>query len=228
MAEEVKLFGMWASSYNLRIELALKLKGMPYEYIEEDLSNKSNVLLQLNSVHEKIPVLVHNGKPIMESLVILEYIDETWKNNPLLPQDPYERATARFWAKFIDEKIQPTARNVNLAEGKEQEEAVEECCQQLKRLENELKGKSFFGSDTVGYLDIAALVIAFWFEVVREVVGLELVTEERFPILCKWIGKLQNIDAVNECAAVNECRPPKEEHFNNIRTRFEAAKADSK
>ncbi|XWS28771.1 hypothetical protein CRYUN_Cryun25bG0099800 [Craigia yunnanensis] len=162
MADEVKLFGMWASPYSRRVELALKLKGIPYEYIEEDLSNKSSLLLKYNPVHQKIPVLVHNGKPIAESLVILEYIDESWRNNPVLPQDPYDRAMARFWAKFIDEKIQPTARNANLAEGKEREQAVEECYQQLKMLDNELKGKSFFGGDTIGYLDIAALVIAFW------------------------------------------------------------------
>ncbi|XVF68861.1 hypothetical protein PTKIN_Ptkin11bG0035300 [Pterospermum kingtungense] len=219
MAEEVKLLGMWAISYNRRVERALKLKGIPYEYIEEDLSNKSNLLLQLNPVHKKILVLVHNGKPIVGSLVILEYIDETWKTNPLLPQDPYERAIARFWAKFIDEKIQPTARSANLAEGEEREKAVEECCEQLKMLENELKGKSFFGGDAIGYLDIAALVIAFWFEVVRDVVGLDLVTEKRFPSLCRWIGKLQDVDVVNQC------RPPKEKHVNYIRAGYEATKA---
>ncbi|OMO90544.1 hypothetical protein COLO4_19051 [Corchorus olitorius] len=219
--EEVKLLGMWASSYNRRVELALKLKGISFEYFEEDLSNKSNLLLHLNPVHQKIPLLVHNGNPIMESLIILEYIDETWKNNPLLPQDPYGRAMARFWARFIDEKIQPTARKANLAEGKEQEQAVEECCEQLKMLENELKGKAFFGGESIGYLDIAALVIAFWFEVVQEVVGLKLVTEERFPVLCKWIKMLETIDVVNEC------RPPKEKHVSYVKARYEAAKAAS-
>ncbi|EOY33894.1 Glutathione S-transferase tau 7, putative [Theobroma cacao] len=120
------------------------------QQVHRKIDKKTFQALELNPVRKKIPVLVHNGKPTVESPVILEYIDETRNNNPLLPQDPYERAMARFWAKFIGEKIQPTARKANLAEGKEREQAVGECCQQLEILENELHGRVFFGGDSIG------------------------------------------------------------------------------
>lgn len=76
MKEEnkVKFHGTWISTYSKRAELAL-VKGIPYDYLEEDLSNKGPRLLQYNPVHKKIPVLVHNGKPIAESHNILKYID---------------------------------------------------------------------------------------------------------------------------------------------------------
>ena len=102
---EVQLFGMGGSPFARRVQIALKLKGVQYTYFEEDLRNKSDLLLKYNPVHKKVPVLVHNGRPLVESLVILEYIDETWKDYPILPQQPYDKALARFWSKFIDDKV---------------------------------------------------------------------------------------------------------------------------
>ncbi|GAV78322.1 GST_C domain-containing protein/GST_N_3 domain-containing protein [Cephalotus follicularis] len=222
MGDEVKLFGMWASAFSRRVELALKLKGIQYEYIEEDLSNKSDLLLKNNPVHKKVPVLVHNGNSIAESLVILEYIDETWKVNPILPQDPYARAMARFWGRFIDEKVIGTLHRAIIFEGKEQEENIKEVHKELKLLENEVKGKDFFGGDTIGYVDIVAQVVAFWVELLQEIGGLELLTKDKFSFLYEWIGKLQNIEAVNEC------RPPREKHLEYIRALVENAKSGSK
>ncbi|KAF2320265.1 hypothetical protein GH714_026529 [Hevea brasiliensis] len=149
--EEVKVFRTWSSSFALRVIWTLKLKGVEFDTVFEDLSSKSPLLLQYNSVHKKFPVLLHNGKPICESLVILEYADETWKQFPLLPQDHYERAKARFWANFGDDKVfQSIAYGILLKQGKEQEEEIPKAMEILQHLEKELKGKKFFGGEKIG------------------------------------------------------------------------------
>ncbi|RWR75770.1 Glutathione transferase GST 23 [Cinnamomum micranthum f. kanehirae] len=195
---EVKLFRTWSSPFGLRITWALKLKGIQYENIDEDLSNKSPLLLMYNPIHKKIPVLLHNGKAIAESAVILEYIDETWKENPILPQCPHERAMARFIAKFGDDKCTAALWRVVTTQGKEQEEAISTSMECLKTLEEWLKGKKYFNGDSIGYADIMLGWIANLVRVVEEILEMKLIDEERFPLLFAWIENLSNLPAIKD------------------------------
>ncbi|KAL5582847.1 hypothetical protein UlMin_015289, partial [Ulmus minor] len=106
MEDELVLLDFWPSPYGMRVRIALAEKGIKYEAREEELfEQKSPLLLQMNPVHKRIPVLIHNGKPVCESLNIVQYIDQVWNHkSPLLPSDPYQRSQVRFWADYVDNK----------------------------------------------------------------------------------------------------------------------------
>ncbi|EFH65446.1 hypothetical protein ARALYDRAFT_895726 [Arabidopsis lyrata subsp. lyrata] len=133
MAEEIILLDYWASMFGMRTRIALEEKGVKYEYREEDLSNKSTLLLEMNPIHKKIPVLIHKGKPICESIIQVQYIDELWPDtNPILPSDPYQRAQVRFWADYIDKKTYVPCKALWSETGEKQEAAKMEFIEVLK------------------------------------------------------------------------------------------------
>ncbi|XP_074317006.1 glutathione S-transferase U9-like [Silene latifolia] len=205
MTEEssVKLHGSWASPFAMRALLALKVKGIDFEYIEEDLSNKSESLLKYNPVYKKVPVLVHNGKPISESLVVLEYIDEVWTDPPhLLPKDPYLRAKHRFWAAFFEPLLETIFKTL-MTEGEAQKTTLDELLEKMDVAEQGLKeifpnGVPSFQEQKPGYLDIVFYSLYGIHEAADEMIGTKFLTVERFPLLLSWVTALKQVPEVNQ------------------------------
>ncbi|TQD70243.1 hypothetical protein C1H46_044226 [Malus baccata] len=200
----VKVLGAWPSPYVMRARVALNIKSVEYEFLEETFGSKSQLLLQSNPVHKKIPVLIHGDKPVCESLIIVEYIDEVWSSGPsILPSDPFDRATARFWAAYIDEKWFPAMKAIGAAQGDDaRKAAVEQVAEGLAQLEEAFqktsKGKDFFSGDKIGYLDIAFGCFLGWLRVTEKMNGVKLLDDAKIPGLAKWAEKFSADPAVKD------------------------------
>ncbi|KAB1199178.1 putative glutathione S-transferase [Morella rubra] len=199
MADEVVLLDSTLSVYGMRVRIALAEKGVKYENRDQELDfmtrNKSDLLLKMNPVHKKIPVLIHNGKPVCESLIIVQYIDEVWKDDsPLLPSDAYHRAQARSWGDFVDKKVYDVSRRVWSTKGEEQEVAKKEFLETFKVLEGELGDKPFFVGDTFGFADIALVTFYSWFYSI-ETAG-QFSIEAECPKIVAWAKRCMQRESV--------------------------------
>ncbi|KAK1260634.1 hypothetical protein QJS04_geneDACA019496 [Acorus gramineus] len=201
---DVKLHGLWASFFSQRIQLALNMKGVSYEWVEEDFEKKSEKLLQYNPIYKKLPILVHDGKPLSESLIILEYIEETWKNPPLLlPEDPYERSRVYFWANFFDQKVVMPMSPIYVGCGEVREKAMAEFVENVTTMEKEIVkefpvGKPFFNGERPGYLDVVVGSTSSWIKVVERIVGVKLVDQERTPLVYSWLTAFAELDITKD------------------------------
>ncbi|KAH9290213.1 hypothetical protein KI387_034330 [Taxus chinensis] len=157
----------------------------------------------MNPAHKKIPVLIHNGNPICESLITLQYIDEAWSaSKRFLPSYPYDRALARFWADFVNKKIYDNGSRITKSKGEAQEEAKRDMLENLEHLERALnqisKGGPYVGGEEFGFLDIAFIPFASWFLTYETIGNFKLPFETRYPLLHPWVKKCMERESVNK------------------------------
>ncbi|KAF6168705.1 hypothetical protein GIB67_026591 [Kingdonia uniflora] len=184
-SNELVLLDHWVSPFAMRVRITLDEKGLPDESKHQNLQEKSPLLLQMNPIHKQVPVLIHNGKPINESLVVVQYIDEVWYDrSPLLPSDPYQRASMRFWADYVDKKIYDTGKKIIVGKGEEVETAKHELIASLRTLELELGEKPYFAGHTFGYVDVSLIPFYSWFYLYEKIGKFNV--ELECPKLVKW------------------------------------------
>ncbi|KAM7278851.1 hypothetical protein ACFE04_005985 [Oxalis oulophora] len=195
-SDELLLLDYWVSPFCMRARIALNEKGVSYETQEEDLfSGKSELLLTSNPIHQKVPVLLHNGKAVSESTIIVSYIDETWDSPPhLLPPCAFGKSQARFWADFIDKKVFETAGGIWRGPKEGIEAATKDLIEILKQLEGALGDKDFYGGDTFGFVDIIFLPLTCWFLSFETYGGFKV--EEVTPKITAWIKRSMERDSV--------------------------------
>lgn len=111
MSDRLTLYTYFRSSAAYRVRIALNLKGLKPDYrfvhLLKDGGQQHDDSYKALNPQELVPTLVENGRAIAQSLAIIEYIDETHPDPPLLPKDAQERAHVRQIAYAIACDIHP-------------------------------------------------------------------------------------------------------------------------
>jgi glutathione S-transferase len=91
-----------------KVRITLSAKGLAWEAVKIDLFKAEQYDPKYLKLNPKgvVPTLVHDGKPVIESTLICEYIDAAFPRAPsLVPPDPWLQARMRLWSKMVDEGL---------------------------------------------------------------------------------------------------------------------------
>ncbi|HVG05970.1 MAG TPA: maleylacetoacetate isomerase [Burkholderiaceae bacterium] len=107
----IRLYNYFRSSASYRVRIALSFKGLPYDYAPVHLLKGGGQQLAPSfralNPDGLVPVLDDSGQVLTQSLAIIEYLEETRPDPPLLPRNPVERAYVRSIALTVACDIHP-------------------------------------------------------------------------------------------------------------------------
>ena len=112
---KLELYHAWVSSASRKVRLALAEKGLSYDSHPMDLAAFEHHRDWYKALNPSgiVPALLVDGRPLVESNFINEWLDETFPDPPLMPVDPWHRHDLRLWAKYIDDHCLPAVQKHN-------------------------------------------------------------------------------------------------------------------
>ncbi|KAK6430238.1 hypothetical protein LTR95_013608 [Oleoguttula sp. CCFEE 5521] len=159
------------SSYAQKVRIALREKGLEFDFATPQAlgSGAANPSLSAQNPRLEVPTLVDGDFAVFDSTIILQYLEDAYPENPLLPKDAKEKVRVRHVEEICDttyEAINWAFGEVNVfgrAEGEEKEKLQAEMKRQTIEiqtwLEAQLGDRPYFNGETFGYGDICVAPI---------------------------------------------------------------------
>jgi glutathione S-transferase len=187
----ITLYNAARCPYAARVRIVLAEKGIEFETVEIDLSDRPAWLYEKNPAG-RVPVIEEDGgDPLPESAVIMEFLEERHPEPALLPPDPADRAAVRLLI-FRDHDL--TDPYYALRRGGDG--AREEFDDVLGRFDALLGEQPYLSGAEYGLADIALVP---WVIRARDMLGVEL---DGFPSLTDWLARLEQRPAIAAEAGV--------------------------
>ena len=174
-----------------RVWLTLLEKGLEFELVEIKLDGEqfSPDFLAINPFHH-VPVLIDDGFKIVESLVILDYLEAKYPAPAILPKDPKDLAIARMAQVVAAHELLPAViplyplmLGLPLPNSEKIELALQKAATVLKFFENLLDDRPYFGSQNITLAEVVAGAVIPWLP--RGGVSLS-----DYPKLSAWCNRL--------------------------------------
>jgi glutathione S-transferase len=170
--------------YCARVRIVLAEKGIEYEAVEIDLSDRPAWIYEKNPLG-KVPVVEEDAFVLPESAVINEYLEERYPEPALWPADPGERAFGRLLVFRFDELSKPY-----YALRRGEEGAQDRLDAVLARLNTILEMRPYLSGRGYGLADIAYVP---WILRARDRMGVDL---RPYPALTDWVERLSSRPAI--------------------------------
>jgi glutathione S-transferase len=181
----ITLYNAARCPYVARVRIVLAEKGIEYETVEIDLSDRPAWYYDKNPTGRVPTIEEDDGRPLPESVVIMEFLEERYPEPALLPPDPADRAFVRLLIFRDDELTSPY-----YALRREEEGAREQFDAALGRFDGLLGERPYLGGAEYGLADIALVP---WFLRARDMLGVEY---DGFPAIADWLGRLEQRPAI--------------------------------
>jgi len=194
---KVTVYSGIACPFSHRTRMALTAKGVSFETVEIDLMNPPEWFLA-GPARTQMPKLVTDDATIYGASVANEYVDERWKEPPLLPASPAARAEAREWINWLEAKLQPAYETPLLELDSHRYEDLETGLETvLRELEQKLHARAdsgrwspgaYWHGKGLGMVDLTYAATLLRFAGLRKFHRWEM--PQGLPMLVAWIGSL--------------------------------------
>ena len=113
----LKVYSYYNSICTQKVFITLAEKGLDYTTQNVDLFRNEQFSPEYLKINPKgvVPALDHDGRVVIESTLICEYLDDCFPDRRLAPADPFLRARTRLWSKVVDEQLFEATRELSFS-----------------------------------------------------------------------------------------------------------------
>jgi len=113
----LKVYSYFNSICTQKVFITLAEKGIDYTTQNVDLFRNEQFSPEYLKINPKgvVPALDHDGRVVIESSLICEYLDDCFPTPRLVPQDPFHKARMRLWSKAVDEQLFEATRELSFS-----------------------------------------------------------------------------------------------------------------